>query len=118
MDVDLDLLEGVLGHRFENRALLERALTHKSRASEKNSKETPTDNEQLEFLGDAILGFLVSEELLARHPAYPEGRLSKLKPHLVSASYLHEVALRAPLGSYLILGRGEAMSRRRDRKAP
>ncbi len=117
MDVDLDLLEGVLGHRFENRALLERALTHKSRASEKNSKETPTDNEQLEFLGDAILGFLVSEALLARHPAYPEGRLSKLKAHLVSASYLHEVALRAQLGSYLILGRGEEMSGGREKKA-
>src|SRR5260370_21453296 len=117
MDVDLDLLEGVLGHRFENRALLERALTHKSRASEKNSKETPTDNEQLEFLGDAILGFVVSEALLGRHPGYAEGRLSKLKAHLVSASYLHEVALRAQLGSYLILGRGEEMSGGREKKA-
>ena len=117
MGADLDVLEAVLGHRFENRALLERALTHKSRASEKNSSEPASDNEQLEFLGDAILGFLVSEALVARHPGYPEGRLSKLKAHLVSASHLHEVALSVKLGNYLILGRGEEMSGGREKKA-
>jgi ribonuclease-3 len=117
MSGDLDVLEGVLGHRFANRELLQRALTHKSCGSEKNADEPSTDNEQLEFLGDAILGFVVSETLVARHPAYPEGRLSKLKAHLVSASHLYEVALFAQLGTYLILGRGEEMSGGREKKA-
>src|SRR5882762_943487 len=117
MSGDLDVLEGVLGHRFANRELLERALTHKSCASERNLEEPSTDNEQLEFLGDAILGFVVSETLVARNPTYPEGRLSKLKAHLVSASHLHEVALQAQLGTYLILGRGEEMSGGREKKA-
>jgi ribonuclease-3 len=114
---DLDVLEGVLGHRFANRELLERALTHKSRGSERSAEEPCGDNEQLEFLGDAILGFVVSETLVARNPAFPEGRLSKLKAHLVSASHLHEVALAAQLGAHLILGRGEEMSGGREKKA-
>jgi len=97
--------------------LLERALTHKSRASEKVAQSADADNEQLEFLGDSILGFLVSEALMASHPGYPEGRLSKLKAHLVSASHLHEVALRLNLGAYLLLGRGEEMSGGRNKKA-
>jgi ribonuclease-3 len=117
MSGDLDVLEGVLGHRFVNRELLERALTHKSCASERNPEEPSTDNEQLEFLGDAILGFVVSEALVARYPTYPEGRLSKLKAHLVSASHLHEVALQMQLGAHLILGRGEEMSGGRAKKA-
>jgi ribonuclease-3 len=117
MSGDLDVLEGVLGHRFVNRELLERALTHKSCGSERGPEEPSADNEQLEFLGDAILGFVVSETLVARHPTFPEGRLSKLKAHLVSASHLHQVALVAQLGTYLILGRGEEMSGGRTKKA-
>src|SRR6266851_8178455 len=117
MSGDLDVLEGVLGHRFANRELLERALTHKSCGSERSPEEPGADNEQLEFLGDAILGFVVSETLVARHPTYPEGRLSKLKAHLVGASHLHQVALVAQLGTYLILGRGEEMSGGREKKA-
>ena len=117
MSADLNELEAVLGHRFANRELLERALTHKSSASEKSAQDAAADNEQLEFLGDSILGFLVSETLVARHPGYPEGRLSKLKAHLVSAAHLHEVALQANLGGHLILGRGEEMSGGRAKKA-
>src|ERR1700737_745087 len=112
----LEVLEEILDHHFENRELLERALTHKSRVYEKNA-EAPSDNEQLEFLGDAILGFLVSEALVARHPNYPEGRLSKMKAHLVSASHLHQVAARFRLGHHLFLGRGEEMSGGREKKA-
>src|SRR5260370_39818220 len=117
MSGDLGVLEGVLGHRFVNRELLERALTHKSCASERTPAELSSDNAPLEFLGDAILRFVVSETLVARHAAYPEARLSKLKAHLVSASHLHEVALLAHLGTYLILGRGEEMSGGREKKA-
>jgi ribonuclease-3 len=113
---ELELLEEILGHHFQNRELLERALTHKSRVYQKHA-EAPSDNEQLEFLGDAILGFLASEALVARHPDYPEGRLSKMKAHLVSASHLHQVAARFKLGDHLLLGRGEEMSGGREKKA-
>lgn len=117
MGVEWNTLEAVLGHSFENRGLLERALTHKSRLSDNDPDHPVADNEQLEFLGDSILGFLVSEMLVARHPTFPEGRLSKLKAHLVSAAHLHEVALQIKLGDYLILGRGEEMSGGREKKA-
>src|SRR5204862_17285 len=104
-------LEAAIGHVFRDAELLQRALTHKSRIHEQPG-ENPAlaDNEQLEFLGDAILGFVVSECLVRRYPSAPEGRLSKLKAHLVSAARLYEVAQTLSLGDYLILGRGEAMS--------
>jgi ribonuclease-3 len=118
MSADLRVLEKALGHTFHDRALLDRALTHKSRIYEKSADgESPSDNEQLEFLGDAILGFVVSECLVRRHASYPEGRLSKLKAHLVSAAHLHEVAQGLQLGEYLRLGRGEEMSGGREKKA-
>jgi ribonuclease-3 len=118
MSVDLQELEKALGHTFANKELLERALTHKSRIYEKSvDGQNAADNEQLEFLGDAILGFVVSECLVRRYATYPEGRLSKLKAHLVSAARLHEVAKELNLGDYLILGRGEEMSGGREKKA-
>ncbi len=109
-------LEAALGHRFERPELLARAFTHRSRVYEKTSSAA-SDNEQLEFLGDAILGFVVSDALVEAHPEYPEGRLSKLKAQLVSASHLHEVAARLRLGDHLLLGRGEEMSGGREKKA-
>ena len=113
----MEALETVLGYRFRDRELLSRALTHKSSAHERNSHPPAADNEQLEFLGDAILGFIVSDDLLARHPGHPEGRLSKLKAHLVSASHLHQAALQLGLGEFLRLGRGEELSGGREKKA-
>src|SRR5229473_5475991 len=71
----------------------------------------------MEFLGDAILGFAVSESLVRRFASFPEGRLSKVKAHLVSATRLHEVAQDLNLGEYLLLGRGEEMSGGREKKA-
>ena len=118
MAADLTVLEGAIGHRFADRVLLERALTHKSRAHELTAEvSVSSDNEQLEFLGDAILGFLVSECLVKRFPDAEEGRLSKLKAHLVSAAHLHGVAQGMALGEFLILGRGEEMSGGRGKKA-
>src|SRR5579862_1993619 len=111
MSVDLGILEKALGHSFRDRELLERALTHKSRVYEKSADgQTSSDNEQLEFLGDAILGFVVSESLVRRFASFPEGRLSKLKAHLVSAAHLYTVAQSLQLGNFLLLGRGEEMS--------
>src|ERR1700681_2662450 len=118
MTADLKVLEKALGHAFRNRGLLEQALTHKSRIYEKASEgQSAADNEHLEFLGDAILGFVVSECVVRRYSSYPEGRLSKLKAHLVSAALLHEVAQALELGAYLFLGRGEEMSGGREKKA-
>src|SRR5579863_1863303 len=118
MKTELEPLEQALGHTFVDRELLARALTHKSRIYEKNPEgECSSDNEQLEFLGDAILGFVVSECLVRRYASYPEGRLSKLKAHLVSAARLYEVAQALGLGDHLLLGRGEEMSGGREKKA-
>jgi ribonuclease-3 len=117
VELESETLEASLGYQFVNRELLARAFTHRSSVHEKTSSATATDNEQLEFLGDAILGFVVSAALVASHPDYPEGRLSKLKAQLVSASHLHAVAARLRLGDYLLLGRGEEMSGGREKKA-
>src|SRR5579863_5131505 len=118
MSADLAILEKALGHSFRDRELLERALTNKSKIYEKSAEgQIAADNEQLEFLGDAILGFAVSESLVRRFPAFPEGRLSKLKAHLVSAAHLYAVAQSLQLGDYLLLGRGEEMSGGREKKA-
>jgi len=112
MGAALENLETALGHHFQNRDILIRALTHSSRVHERPAapEEAAADNEQMEFLGDSVLGFLISEALVARFPSYPEGRLSKLKAHLVSAAHLYRVALKLDLGPYLYLGRGEEMS--------
>jgi ribonuclease-3 len=113
MRAELDSLEAAIGYRFAARDILVRALTHSSRIYEKavaGQPEPRRDNERMEFLGDAVLGFLVSEWLIARFPDASEGRLTKLKALLVRASHLHEVARELDLGSYLHLGKGEELS--------
>jgi ribonuclease-3 len=119
MPADLGALEAAIGHVFRDRELFQRALTHKSRIHERAEGQVPStrDNEQLEFLGDAILGFVVSECLVRRFASAPEGRLSKLKAHLVSAARLFEVAQTLALGDFLFLGRGEEMTGGRAKKA-
>jgi len=117
MSLQQEALEAILGHHFQNPDLLRRALTHKSRVYERGSQERIADNEQFEFLGDSILGFIVSEDLVARFPDYEEGQLSKLKAHLVSSSHLFEVAQGLKLGEFLLLGRGEELSGGREKKA-
>jgi ribonuclease-3 len=112
MSPNLDELEQALGYRFIDRALLVRALTHSSSANESSpgaaSLDTERlDNERLEFLGDSVLGWLVSEWLFQRFRDFNEGQLSLLKNHLVSASHLLAAAHRLDLGRYLHLGRGE-----------
>jgi len=117
--VELEDLEASIGYRFRDRSLLSRALTHKSRAFEDHPEHNGRldDNEQMEFLGDSILGFLVSESLIGSCPDLSEGRLSRLKAYLVSATHLHEVAARLGLGGHLRLGRGEEMSGGRAKRA-
>lgn len=110
-------LESALGYAFRDRHLLVRSLTHTSSTQESTASDDALSNEQLEFLGDAILGFLVSEVLMRRCPHYSEGRLSKLKSHLVSAAHLYPAAQRLDLGRYLRLGKGEERSGGRTKKA-
>jgi len=117
VELESEALEVAIGYRFASRELFARAFTHRSSVYEKTSSAAAADNEQLEFLGDAILGFMVSDALVAAHPEYPEGRLSKVKAHLVSASHLHAVAAQLRLGDYLLLGSGEEMSGGREKKA-
>jgi ribonuclease-3 len=115
MSAPLEELEARLGHAFRDRELLLRALTHRSFSQ--NPLESPSsDNEQLEFLGDSVLGLLVSDALLARCPDFPEGKLSRLKAHLVSARHLHTVALALGLGEFLRLGKGEESSGGRQKR--
>src|ERR1039457_6644932 len=118
MRAELESLECRINYRFSGRELLRRALTHSSAANEAHggTGSPQDDNEQLEFLGDSILGFLISEALVRRYPESREGELSQLKAHLVSAAHLHGVARRLDLGSYLELGRGEEMSGGRTKK--
>lgn len=117
MSADLVDLAERIGYRFRQPELLIRALTHKSRIAEKSEHDPNRDNEQLEFLGDSILGFAVSEALISRFPRYPEGKLSKLKAWLVSATHLLAIAESLRLGEYLLLGRGEEMSGGRNKRA-
>jgi ribonuclease III len=111
-------LEVKIGYRFTKPETLRRALIHSSHAHEARStlEEPLYDNQQLEFLGDAVLGFLVSDALVERFPSHREGDLSALKAHLVSATYLYGVARRLDLGAYLELGRSEEMSGGRAKK--
>lgn len=113
-----EALEAKLGYRFHNRELLLRALTHRSRSAERPvSSAEEGDNEQLEFLGDSILGFVASESLFRVYPSAQEGELSKWKAGLVSANHLYRCALNLGLGEYLLLGKGEEMSGGREKKA-
>ena len=111
-------LELRIDYQFSHAELLRRALTHSSLANESHTGASSplNDNEQLEFLGDSVLGFLVAEALVRRFPEYREGELSRLKAHLVCAAHLHGVARRLDLGGYLELGRGEEMSGGRTKK--
>ncbi len=118
-------LEATLGHRFRRREWLECALTHSSlrpeldagQASQDGAGKAHRDNEKLEFLGDAILGALVSEYLVMSFPDWSEGQLSKSRARLVRAASLHAAARRLGLGQYLRLGRGEEKTGGREKPA-
>ncbi len=131
---EFSALERAIGYSFSRRDLLQTALTHSSHAHENSSRvaaqqERPnphgnglhpvpeTDNERLEFLGDAVLGLVSSEELVACFPELHEGQLSKLRAHLVSQNHLVTIAQQLQLGSYLRLGRGEEKSGGRNKAA-
>jgi len=117
-------LEEGLGYRFQRRELIEQALTHSSQAREVEAlgadggfsgSGSSGDNENLEFLGDAVLGLVTSEALFHRFPEFQEGQLSKLRAHLVGQRHLLRVAEQLEIGHYMRLGRGEAKSGGRNK---
>ena len=100
-------LEQALGSRFRDRRLLEAALTHRSYAFE---RETGITNERLEFLGDAVLGLVVTDLAYRSFPDLPEGELAKLRAATVNMTTLADVARELGLGEEIFLGRGEEQS--------
>ena len=105
-------LEAVIGHRFATPELLQRAVTHRSYRQLSNG----VDNERLEFLGDRVLGLIVSEHLCQSFPDWDAGQLSKGLARLVSATSLHAAAQRLSLGAHLRLGPGEEKTGGRDKR--
>jgi ribonuclease III len=105
-------LDTTLGIRFENEELRETALTHRSYAFEQGVDET---NERLEFLGDSVLGLVVTDMAFEAFPEMPEGELAKLRAAVVNAQALADVARSLDLGSLVRLGKGEEQSGGRDK---
>ncbi len=119
---DLDELERCLDYHFKNPALLQQAITHKSYLNEARERSQSSaiggsggDNERLEFLGDAVLDLVISQDLLINYPDTPEGELSKMKARIVSEIALAKVARRLEIGRFLLLGRGEEITQGRTK---
>jgi ribonuclease III len=115
-----DAVPALFDHRFRRPELLTLALTHRSLAYEANPDAPPkptSDNEQLEFVGDAVLGLVVAESLYCLFPHSREGELTRLRASLVSRRHLGSVAARINLGAMLRLGRGEEQSGGRQKPA-
>ena len=109
-------LEEMIGYRFHDPVLLERALTHKSHL-QGNKGEGLQDNERLEFLGDAVLALIISEYLTESYAGLKEGELSQIRARLVGGMVLADVAMRLRLGHYLRLGRGEEQTQGRQKRS-
>lgn len=115
-------LEELIGHRFADPTLLERAVTHRSWAYEQISGGADEEvrnlqNETLEFVGDSVLGLVIAEQLYLRHPDLTEGDLTLMKHHLVSAETLAKIARKLRLGDYMRVGKGEEKTGGRRKQA-
>ncbi len=109
---DLQVLRDRLGVDVPEDILI-RSLTHRSYAFENDTQP----NERLEFLGDAVLGIVVTDELFTRHPEAAEGELAKMRSAVVSSQALSELARSIGLGEFLLLGRGEEVTGGREKKS-
>ena len=105
----VDELEKKLAYKFKNRSLLREALTHKSFANENKSLNI-NDYERFEFLGDAILDFVISDLLFKKFPNLPEGDLTKKRANIVREEGLYKIGKSLDLGRYMLLGRGEIIN--------
>lgn len=112
----LEEFQKVISYQFQNRNLLKQALTHSSYANEKHMHRL-SDNERLEFLGDAVLEIVSSEFLFENYPKLPEGDLTKLRASIVCEPTLALCTQEIDLGKYLYLGKGEDMTGGRGRKS-
>ena len=101
---DLSQLSARLGYEFTNVSLLETAMHHRSWNAENDGGES---NERLEFLGDAVLGWVVADIVYTQHSDLPEGKLTDLRKSVVNANALAEVAVELGIGEFLMLGKGE-----------
>ena len=113
---EFESLERSIEYRFRDRGLLEHAMTHASRANEDASGGV-TDNESLEFLGDAVLGFVAADLLFREFPELNEGQKSRMKATLVSTTTLARQAERLALGDHVLLGKGEEKTGGRKKQA-
>ena len=111
---DPKALDRILGIRFRDGSLRRLALTHRSHAFE---NDLPANNERLEFLGDAVLGIVVTDMAFREFPEMPEGELAKLRAAIVNMGALADVARELGLGRFVLLGRGEEMSGGRDKSS-
>jgi ribonuclease III len=109
-------LENLLGYCFKDQALLLQALTHRSFVNE-HGEQHFRDNESLEFLGDSVLGFVISSRIFQHYPELTEGELSKIKAYLVSAANLVRLAQRISLGDFIRLSWGEEKTGGRTKRA-
>ncbi|HEX2906325.1 MAG TPA: ribonuclease III [Phototrophicaceae bacterium] len=109
----VETVQGEIGVRFGNQDLLQQALTHRSYINEHGEAEG--DNERLEFLGDAVLDFLVGDSLYQHFPQMPEGQLTRLRAALVRTESLAQLAQEIQIGECLRMGRGEEASGGRER---
>ena len=108
----MDELETRLSHQFRDPELLSKALSHRSWVAESPGSNS---NERLEFLGDAVLGLVVTDHIFRTYPDLPEGELAKVRASVVSAAALAEVAVELGLGEKLRLGKGEDASGGREK---
>ncbi|MFC1901684.1 ribonuclease III [Chloroflexota bacterium] len=113
---DLNALQEMLGVGFHNLSLLEMAVVHSSYINE-NPGSVSGHNERLEFLGDAVLGFVVAEKLYRDFPDLSEGEMTRLRSALVCRDTLARVARTISLGEFLYMGKGEEISGGRDKTA-
>lgn len=118
MEPNCEGLEKKLQYSFQDRALLKRALSHRSYCHEfARSSEEREDNERLEFLGDSVLQLVISHILSDYYPKADEGKLSKMRAFLVNVNGLTKVAKDIDLGLYLLLGKGEEVSGGREKNS-
>ena len=118
----LSQLENLIGHKFRDLNMLERAVTHRSWAFENKNGESEdairmTENESLEFVGDSVLGLIIAEQLFLSNPTLGEGDLTLMKHHLVSTGTLAKLGENLKLGDYLKMGKGEEKTGGRKKQA-
>jgi len=111
---NLDAFQRIINYKFDNELILIEALTHSSYANERKGK-TLKYNERLEFLGDSILGLIISDYLFKKFPELPEGDLTKTRAKIVCESSLSECAKLICIGRYILLGKGEESTGGRER---